>query len=150
MIYTLFIFFSKALSFPVFAQDAYALCRVFKKSTTCMKVGERCSTMNSTMSQRSDDLYLESRCDDVESTDNYSVSLNTYSPSIMNEPSAFDEYPPHEAKWVQPLHEDTFQFPTPSFSNHGTLSYPPSQVMLIVLFSFWFTSYSSEFLYCIF
>lgn len=109
-------------------QDAYALCRVFKKSTTCMKVGERCSTMNSTMSQRSDDLYLESRCDDMESTDNYSVSLNTYSPSIMNEPSAFDEYPPHEAKWVHPLHEDTFQFPTPSFSNHGTLSYPPSQV----------------------
>ncbi|KAI3417472.1 NAC domain-containing protein [Psidium guajava] len=109
-------------------QDAYALCRVFKKSTTCMKVGEHCSTMNSTMSQRSDDLYLENRCDDMESTDNYSVSLNTYSPSIMNEPSAFDEYPPHEAKWVQPFHEDTFQFPTPSFSNHGTLSYPPSQV----------------------
>lgn len=102
-----------------------------------MKVGERSSTMNLTVSQRSDDLYLESRCDDMESTDNYSVSLNTCSPSIMNEASAFDEYPPHEAKWVQPLHEDTFQFPTPSFSNHGTLSYPPSQVMLIFPFSFW-------------
>lgn len=109
-------------------QDAYALCRVFKKSAVCMKVGERSSSMNLTVSQRSDDLFLESRCDDMESTDNYSVSLNTCSPSIMNEPSAFDEYPPHEAKWVQPQHEDTFQFPTPSFSNRGALSYPPSQV----------------------
>ncbi|CBI27341.3 unnamed protein product, partial [Vitis vinifera] len=111
-------------------QDAYALCRVFKKTASGPKIGEHYAT--TTTNQMSSDhsssmeLYSEGRCEDLESSD-YPISLDTCSPSLMNGPSA-DINATRDGKWMQFLSDEAFYFPTPSLPNYGTMSYPPSKV----------------------
>lgn len=111
-------------------QDAYALCRVFKKTASGPKIGEHYAT--TTTNQMSSDhsssmeLYSEGRCEDLESSD-YPISLDTCSPSLMNGPSA-DINVTRDGKWMQFLSDEAFYFPTPSLPNYGTMSYPPSKV----------------------
>ncbi|KAI4388885.1 hypothetical protein MLD38_001174 [Melastoma candidum] len=114
-------------------QDAYALCRVFKKSEASSKVREQFNapgTVKRSMIRDMSCSDLEGRYEDLDGSD-YSISLNTCSPSILNEgSSSFDEYNPIDSKWMQPMPEDSFSFPSvSSFSSlHGSISYPPSQV----------------------
>ncbi|KAI4389356.1 hypothetical protein MLD38_001588 [Melastoma candidum] len=91
-------------------QDAYALCRVFKKSAAPVKPAERFNPTG-----------VVERSAGYSYSNDYSISRNTCSPSIVNEgSSSFDEYNPNDSRWVQPMPEDSFNFPL--------ASYPPSQV----------------------
>ncbi|KAI4321228.1 hypothetical protein MLD38_034633 [Melastoma candidum] len=91
-------------------QDAYALCRVFKKTATPVKSGEPFNPMGAIQ-----------RLAGYSCSNDYSISRNTCSPSIVNEgSSSFDEYNPNDSRWVQPMPDHSFDFPLPS--------YPPSQV----------------------
>ncbi|XP_021297911.1 NAC domain-containing protein 86 [Herrania umbratica] len=114
---------------PSGLQDAYALCRVFKKSATGPKIGEHylATTANQITSEHSSsiELYSEGRCD--ESSD-FAIPLDTCSPSILDR-SPIDICESRDVKWMQSLSEDAFGLSNPpSFSSYGTLPYPPSKV----------------------
>ncbi|XP_030506735.2 NAC domain-containing protein 54 [Cannabis sativa] len=143
---------------PSGLQDAYALCRVFKKSAVGPKIGEQYygSTSTSTtnhMSQNhhqilnhnnrninmtsdhssSIEIYSDGRCDDFESN-NYSM----LPPDTCSAPkSMMQRYRPeyhHSHKWTNFLsNDDNFNYnfgttSTSSFQNLGGISYPPSKV----------------------
>lgn len=128
-------------------QDAYALCRVFKKSATGPKIGETYVTnSNSTNhhhhqqqqlhSDRSSsiELYSDGRCDDFESS-NYQMQLDTCSPSMLTRSSSPLDHMINNRRDVRWSHshfpcEDPFNFTNPSFSNCGNISCnPPSKVL---------------------
>ncbi|XP_071735367.1 NAC domain-containing protein 54-like [Rutidosis leptorrhynchoides] len=111
-------------------QDAYSLCRVFKKSLNAPKtaIGVHYAAAASDHSS-SMDLYSEGgRGGDQDmETCNYqtpmassSSNINHGSPYISNETS--------DGRWMQYLSEEAFSFPNPSFNNCGHVSYPPSKV----------------------
>ncbi|GMP32375.1 hypothetical protein CsSME_00006164 [Camellia sinensis var. sinensis] len=123
-------------------QDAYALCRVFKKSATGPKIGEHYvgsgsnnNQMSSDHSSSMNDLYSEGRGEDLESYDYNQMALHhsTSSPNMnihvgsptvnTNTSSAATD-----GNWMRYLSEDAFSFTNPSFSNCGNISYPPSKV----------------------
>ncbi|KAG8662554.1 hypothetical protein MANES_01G123600v8 [Manihot esculenta] len=107
-------------------QDAYALCRVFKKSANIPKMGEHfASTSNQMASEHSSsiELYSEGRCEDFESS-NYNMPIDTCSPSIGNTGSPIHLAETRDGKWKQFLSEDAFTFSSPSFSSYGALPYP--------------------------
>ncbi|OMO88868.1 No apical meristem (NAM) protein [Corchorus olitorius] len=112
-------------------QDAYALCRVFKKSATGPKIGEHyagATTSNQMTSEQhssSMELYSEGRCE--ESSD-FAIPVDTCSPSILNRSSVHEA---RDVKWMQsmqPQDHHAFGFSNPSFSGYGNLAYPPSKV----------------------
>ncbi|EEF35791.1 hypothetical protein RCOM_1603380 [Ricinus communis] len=118
---------------PTGLQDAYALCRVFKKSANIPKIGEHyASTSNQMASEHSSsiELYSEGRCEDFESS-NYQMPIDTSSPSIPNGSPLhhhLDQTRDH-GKWKPFIPEDPFSFSSsPSFSNYGSIPYPPSKV----------------------
>ncbi|XVF80778.1 hypothetical protein PTKIN_Ptkin15bG0102700 [Pterospermum kingtungense] len=112
-------------------QDAYALCRVFKKSATIPKIiGEDyqpVASANQITSEHSSslELYSEGRCED---SSDFAIPVeHRCSPSILNR-SSVDICDARDAISMQSLSEDAFGLTKPSFSNHGTLPYPPSKV----------------------
>ncbi|KAK9284632.1 hypothetical protein L1049_023808 [Liquidambar formosana] len=111
-------------------QDAYALCRVFKKSAAGPKIGEHyvATSANQISSNHSSsiDLYSEGRCDDLESSD-YPIPFDTCSPNTMNGYS-LDMNGTRDGKWMQYLSNEAFSSTTPSFPNYGSISYPSSKV----------------------
>lgn len=105
-------------------QDAYALCRVFKKSTVIPKIGTT-NQMSSDHSSSAMDLYSDGRCEDMEAYDYASPLDSTCSPSMMytSISGARDE------KWMQYLSDDAFSFTVaPSYSSSAPIPYPPSKV----------------------
>ncbi|XVF71023.1 hypothetical protein PTKIN_Ptkin12aG0001400 [Pterospermum kingtungense] len=115
--------------------DAYALCRVFKKSTTAPKViGDHYQPAATTSNQiqitsehsSSLELYSEGRCE--ESSD-FTIPVDTCSPSVLNRSSVGISHA-RDVKWMQSWSEDhAFGLANPSsFSSYGTLPYPPSKV----------------------
>ncbi|GAB4855305.1 hypothetical protein Ancab_023924 [Ancistrocladus abbreviatus] len=103
-------------------QDAYALCRVFKKTAPVPpKIEQLQHTFKNVNQMSSDgsssiDIYSEGRCDDLESSE-YSIPVErSRSPSITPAGSSL-----HDGQWMQYLaDEEEFSFPTPSFHNYGT------------------------------
>ena len=113
-------------------QDAYALCRVFKKSATGPKIGEHYAIPTTSYQLTSDhsssiELYSEGRCEDLESTDYRMPYDNSCSPNMVAG-SSHDISGTRDGKWMQFLSEDAFNFTPPPFPNYGTVSYPPSKV----------------------
>ncbi|KAG6716462.1 hypothetical protein I3842_04G049800 [Carya illinoinensis] len=118
-------------------QDAYALCRVFKKSTTGPKIGEQHYppiTTNQLMTSEhssSIDLYSEGRCEDLESSINYPMQYDSCSSSMLTGSSLdiMRTGTRTDGKWMQFLSEDAFNFTPPPLPNYETsVSYPPSKV----------------------
>ncbi|KAB2004269.1 hypothetical protein ES319_D11G186300v1 [Gossypium barbadense] len=116
--------------------DAYALCRVFKKSatTTPKMIGEHYSTtvnnqiqITSEQSNSSLDLYSEGRCE--ESSD-FGKPVDACSSSILNRSSSSidDICDARDVKWMQCFSEDAFGLINPSFSTNATIPYAPSKV----------------------
>ncbi|KAL9320227.1 hypothetical protein ACSQ67_012066 [Phaseolus vulgaris] len=122
-------------------QDAYALCRVFKKTAVIPpKVGDQhyvnVSTSHANQIIASDqsssinELYSEGRGEVLESS-NYFMSMDT-SPNING--TAFNingGRRDNETAWSHFLSEDLLNLPTAStssFPNYGSMSYPPSKV----------------------
>ncbi|XAR58108.1 hypothetical protein NMG60_11026497 [Bertholletia excelsa] len=105
-------------------QDAYALCRVFKKTTTGPKIAEQyigsasnrlsCSPPSSNI-----DLYYEGRRGNSQSY-GYQMPQNACSP--VNSSAASDP------NWMHYLSEDSFSFPIPLVPNLGPNLHSPSQV----------------------
>ncbi|GAB4836118.1 NAC domain-containing protein 54 [Ancistrocladus abbreviatus] len=111
-------------------QDAYALCRVFKKTTPVpLKIEQpryAFQNVNPTSSDgySSIDIYSEGRYDDLESSE-YSIPVErSRSPSFPPAGSSL-----HDGQWMQYLAaEEEFSFPAPSFHHYGTSSFAPSKV----------------------
>ncbi|KAL8159612.1 hypothetical protein V2J09_001149 [Rumex salicifolius] len=112
-------------------QDAYALCRIFKKAP----IATNASNLSSSERSSSIDIYSEGRCDDLESSE-YSIPIERSSSSnyINNLPnnintgylgagsSCHSLQELQDRQWMQYLaDEDEFSFPTPT-------SYSPSKV----------------------
>ncbi|KAM7268499.1 hypothetical protein ACFE04_010665 [Oxalis oulophora] len=116
-------------------QDAYALCRVFKKSIVGPKTGDqqfRPTTIinHSIASENSSSLELYPEQGDMESMD-YPIPLeNASSPSIGYGSSIDINHERRDhGKWTQFLADEAFNFsPHPSCSNYRPMSYPPSKV----------------------
>ncbi|GAB2277679.1 hypothetical protein Dimus_012384 [Dionaea muscipula] len=115
-------------------QDAYALCRVFKKTNHPVppKIEARNYVNPPPMSSDGssagilDNTYSEGSgrcCDEMASSDYSSVPVERR--SCMNPGSSFL----HDGQWLQYLanDEEDFSFPTP-FQNYETASYCPSKV----------------------
>ncbi|KAI3462228.1 hypothetical protein Pfo_018891 [Paulownia fortunei] len=103
---------------PTGLQDAYALCRVFKKSLNSPKIGDHYVTSVSDRSS-SIDLHCEGKYDDLDSSD-YQMPM-TPSTAINVTGSSSD------ARWSQYLSEEAFSFNNP-YSNCAPIPYPPSKV----------------------
>ncbi|KAL1223229.1 NAC domain-containing protein 54 [Cardamine amara subsp. amara] len=117
-------------------QDAYALCRVFKKSALANKIDEQPhhvtkknkATTNSEQSTSSTCLYSDGMYENLENSA-YPVSPDTGGLNQLGNISSSDMEV--ENKWSQFMSHDTsFNFPTQSqfCSQYGTISYPPSKV----------------------
>ncbi|XP_059644928.1 NAC domain-containing protein 54-like [Cornus florida] len=112
-------------------QDAYSLCRVFKKSAIGTKIGENYIGTTSKHIPRdyssSIDLYSEGRSEDLESS-NYPMPFGACSSSNNIHGSSMNINGTSDGNWMQYLSEEAFSFPNPSFPNYGTISHPPSKV----------------------
>ncbi|XP_022016034.1 NAC domain-containing protein 86 [Helianthus annuus] len=112
-------------------QDAYSLCRVFKKSLNPPKATTTGDQYTSMASDRSSclNLYSEGRIggEDMETSNNQTPSRASGSSTILH---GSHNYPSdtNDVKWTQYLSEDAFTFSNPSFSTYGNLPYPPSKV----------------------
>ncbi|KAL3527387.1 hypothetical protein ACH5RR_012043 [Cinchona calisaya] len=134
---------------PSGLQDAYALCRVFKKSLNIPKIGDHYGTAAaSDRSSCSIDPYnSEGKCDDLESFDypmpsataainnsnKYPMQSASCSSNIIHHhgsPSTLNNMNsgPSDTRWMQYLSDEAFGFQNPYFPNHTAMSYPPSKV----------------------
>ncbi|KAK8501850.1 hypothetical protein V6N12_072984 [Hibiscus sabdariffa] len=115
-------------------QDAYALCRVFKKTTIAPKViGEHYQhvpTSNQIACEHSSSLELYSGGRYEESSD-FTIPIDTCSSSILGRTS-IDICDANEVKWMQPLSQEVFGLTNTSFPNYETLPYLPSKVDVAV------------------
>ncbi|XP_045826469.1 NAC domain-containing protein 86 isoform X1 [Trifolium pratense] len=124
-------------------QDAYALCRIFKKSTVIVpKVGEQyvnnvtrhANHMTSDQQSSSIELYSEGGRDEVLESSNYLMPWDANSIQNMNGNNNFNNnggITRDNGNWTQFLSEDLLNLPTSSSSlpNYGsTPNYPPSKV----------------------
>ncbi|KAE8720860.1 NAC domain-containing protein 74 [Hibiscus syriacus] len=106
-------------------QDAYALCRVFKKTAIAPKIAwehyQHVSTSNSIACEYSSslELYSKGRCEEISE---FPIPVDTCSSSVLGRPS-IDIRDANDFKWMQSLSQDAFGFP-----NHETLPYHPSKV----------------------
>ncbi|KAK2986866.1 hypothetical protein RJ640_009600 [Escallonia rubra] len=107
-------------------QDAYALCRVFKKSLNGPKVVDHYATTASDHSSNID-IYSDGRCEDMESSD-YQMQLATCSPSVNVHGSPQNISGTSDGKWMQYLSEEALSFTNTSFPNYGTVPNLPSKV----------------------
>ncbi|XP_022990012.1 NAC domain-containing protein 86-like [Cucurbita maxima] len=116
-------------------QDAYALCRVFKKSATIApKIEENQQYCNITSSSnqfinndQSSELYSEGRCEEPESS-NYSMPFDGFQSHQVNNDCSFDMFGGRrEGKWSQFLSQEAFNS-APSLPSYANIPYPPSKV----------------------
>ncbi|KAL4312909.1 hypothetical protein GQ457_01G051090 [Hibiscus cannabinus] len=111
-------------------QDAYALCRVFKKTAIAPKVAgehyQHVPTPNQIACEHSSSLELYSGGRYEESSD-FTIPVDTCSPSILGRTS-IDICDANEVKWMQSLSQDVFGLTNTSFPNYETLPYHPSKV----------------------
>ncbi|CAJ1970899.1 unnamed protein product [Sphenostylis stenocarpa] len=118
-------------------QDAYALCRVFKKTTVIPpKVGGHYVSVPNANQISSDqsssiELYSEGRDEDLDSP-NYFMSTDTCSPQNVGSDTPLTingvTTRGHE-KWSHFSSQDPlFSLPTSSYPNFGAIAYPPSKV----------------------
>ncbi|KAL6959690.1 hypothetical protein U1Q18_039842, partial [Sarracenia purpurea var. burkii] len=114
--------------------DAYALCRVFKKSAPGPKIGEHqyvasaSAQMSSDQSSAGIDLYSEGRCEDLDSCD-YQTALDPSSRNLNAHGSQLITSGASDENWTRYLSEDVFGVTNnPSFPNSEAISYHPSKV----------------------
>ncbi|PHT89124.1 NAC domain-containing protein 53 [Capsicum annuum] len=110
-------------------QDAYALCRVFKKSLNAPKSGDHYASDRS--SSINDQFYTEGRGDDYESPDYGMPPSATTSSSMLlhGSPLMHVAGPSTDDKWMQYLSDEAFTFNNPSFpSTNEAFPYHPSKV----------------------
>ncbi|RZC70193.1 hypothetical protein C5167_033338 [Papaver somniferum] len=125
--------------------DAYALCRIFKKSAVGPKTGEQYTTSRSVNPNYNQqwtsnhqhahsstiELSSEGRASDFESS-GYPFPSETCSQNVargMSTSSSFDfDGLSRDGKWMQYLGDDGFGATTPGFANHGQMPYLPSKV----------------------
>ncbi|KAF8398823.1 hypothetical protein HHK36_014683 [Tetracentron sinense] len=115
-------------------QDAYALCRVFKKSVNPPKIEEQYHStphikhyqLMSNGHSSTIELSCDRRGEDLGSS-GYPFHSETYSSDIIQRPS-FDINGPRDGNWMQFLSEEAFSSTIPAFPNHGSIAYPPSKV----------------------
>ncbi|GMI74033.1 NAC domain containing protein 28 [Hibiscus trionum] len=111
-------------------QDAYALCRVFKKTAIAPKVAgehyQHVPTSNHIACEHSSslELYSEGRC---EESSGFVIPVDTRSPSIFGRTS-IDICDTDHVKWMQSLSQDVFGLNNTSFPNYETLPYHPFKV----------------------
>ncbi|KAI3831021.1 hypothetical protein MKX03_011628 [Papaver bracteatum] len=126
-------------------QDAYALCRIFKKSAVGPKTGEQYTTSRSVNPNYNQqwtsnnqhahsstiELSSERRASDFESS-GYPFPSETCSQNVargMSTSSSFDfDGLSRDGKWMQYLGDDGFGATTPAFANHGQMPYLSSKV----------------------
>ncbi|XP_027337522.1 NAC domain-containing protein 86-like [Abrus precatorius] len=117
-------------------QDAYALCRVFKKTVVIApKVGEHYVNVTSHANQITSDqsssieLYSDGRGEVLESS-NYLMPWDTCSSQNINRTNAnINGGTRDNETWTHFLSEDLLNLPTSSsFPNYGSMTYPPSKV----------------------
>ncbi|KAF8407511.1 hypothetical protein HHK36_006645 [Tetracentron sinense] len=113
-------------------QDAYALCRVFKKSATGPKTGEQYSIQQinhyKMMSNNSSAIELSSdRRGNNLVTSGYSFPSESYSSGI-NQGSSFNSDGIRDGQWMQYLSEEALSSMVPPFPNYESIGYPPSKV----------------------
>ncbi|XP_010694967.2 NAC domain-containing protein 54 [Beta vulgaris subsp. vulgaris] len=124
-------------------QDAYALCRIFKKTSppTPPKISPQYAAYTTNMAQMSSDqqsssmdMYSEGRCDDFDSSA-YSVPIercsnNNFSRGYASSSSSQHRNNMGDGQWLQYLNDqEGFSFPTPTFQNCASnVPYPPSKV----------------------
>ncbi|XP_010470463.1 PREDICTED: NAC domain-containing protein 86-like isoform X2 [Camelina sativa] len=113
-------------------QDAYALCRVFKKSGLANKIEEKQhhgmknkATTNSEQSTSSTCLYTDGMYENLENSE-YPISPDTGGLTQLGNTSSL-EMETIENKWNQFMSHDT-SFNFPAQSQYGTISYPPTKV----------------------
>lgn len=138
-------------------QDAYALCRVFKKTACGPKIGEHYATtstnnhMINTNHIASDhsssiEIYSDGRCDPDFESSNYSMQPDSCSVPVLHRSSSHLDHVIAERfrdanRSCNPHflshHDDAFNsfISSPSFPNYGNMPYPPSKVLF---FSFLF------------
>ncbi|KAK2440450.1 hypothetical protein P8452_19547 [Trifolium repens] len=124
-------------------QDAYALCRIFKKSTVIApKVGEQyvnnvtrhANHITSDQQSSSIELYSEGGRDEVLESSNYLMPWDANSTQNINGNNTFNNnggMARDNGIWTQFLSEDLLNLPTSSssFPSYGsTPNYPPSKV----------------------
>ncbi|RZC75510.1 hypothetical protein C5167_050995 [Papaver somniferum] len=126
-------------------QDAYALCRIFKKSALGPKTGEQHTisrTANPNYQQwpsnhhhqhacsSTIDLSSAGRVTDFDSS-GYPFPSETCSQNVVQgtSSSSFDfNGSSRDGKWMQYLGDETFGATTPAFPSHGQMPYIPSKV----------------------
>ncbi|KAL2317312.1 hypothetical protein Fmac_031188 [Flemingia macrophylla] len=118
-------------------QDAYALCRVFKKTAVITpKDGEHYVNVSNNSNQINSDqsssieLYSEGRGEDLDSS-NYFMPMDNCPPHNMGNEGSFtlNDATRDHGKWSHFSSEDPLlSLPSPSFHNFGGITYPPSRV----------------------
>ncbi|CAN6572665.1 unnamed protein product [Malus baccata var. baccata] len=121
-------------------QDAYALCRIFKKTATGPKIGEHYGGTSTTNYQLTSDhsssvneLYSDGgRCEDFESS-SYPMQMHnacSSSPNFVHKNSLDDMGRKRDGIWTQFLSKEAFNCSSSfsPFPNHENISYPPSKV----------------------
>ncbi|KAL5811927.1 hypothetical protein ACOSQ3_026877 [Xanthoceras sorbifolium] len=121
-------------------QDAYALCRVFKKSATVPKIEEHFTTTTTTSTsnhQYTSEISSSNNNYNVEMYSSENLESSSYNPnnsfgtSFPSSSSPLDhinQTHDHDGKWTQFLSDDAFTFPTPFSSNYATPPYHPSKI----------------------
>ncbi|KAK1410588.1 hypothetical protein QVD17_37125 [Tagetes erecta] len=111
-------------------QDAYSLCRVFKKSLNAPKTNTGAHYAAAVSDHSSSmDLYSEGGRggDDMEACD-YQTPMASSSSNINHGTAPYISSETSDGRWMQYLSEEAFTFPNPSFTNCGDVSYPPTKV----------------------
>nr|UBT01654.1 NAC transcription factor 50 [Litchi chinensis] len=110
-------------------QDAYALCRVFKKSASVPKIEEHFTSTSHhqyTRELSSSNNNLEMYTQNLESSSTY--PNNSFRTSFPSSSSLDIDQTHHDGKWTQFLSEDAFSFPTPFPCDYATPPYHPSKI----------------------
>ncbi|KAI3982989.1 hypothetical protein MKX01_010472 [Papaver californicum] len=127
-------------------QDAYALCRIFKKSAVGPKTGEQYTTSRSVnpnyrqwtsnnhhqhAHSSSIELSSEGRATDLESS-GYQFPSETFSQNVVRGTSTSSSFDfngsSRDGKWMQCLADEGFRATTPAFPSLGQMPYLPSRV----------------------
>ncbi|KAK4838543.1 hypothetical protein QYF36_014575 [Acer negundo] len=119
-------------------QDAYALCRVFKKSATVPKIEEHFTTTTTSNHHQYTSHQLSSCSNNNNNIEMYAsenmerssyTNNSSFGASFPSSSSSHDINQTHNGKWTQYLSEDAFTFPTPfSSNNYATPPYHPSKI----------------------
>lgn len=118
----------------VYSQDAYALCRVFKKSAPGPKIIEHYGAtfeMHPQWATNDHSSTMELSPEGREDLDScgYQLQMESCSSGFMQRPS-YNASAAVDGKWMQYLADEAFQATNnPPFQSPSSFSYVPSQVM---------------------